>query len=518
VFEDPSLESKKRMEVDRILKPKIMGFSEASTGRGRTNSVHLTEEEAEEEDDESDGEMTSDDYDDSPALPPLVSTGSWAKYPWKSPTEGSHFDGNSSCAGSVSSSGSKFLAARNVPPPDDVSLESLPPEIVNKYFGPESKIHFYEVYRALNQKKNILSIGGYIDDADSGYMSLLNASSVVSTIPPPSPSAGDESEFSVVKLKSAMSKKPASVVSTDRVTSEQDKKEKARSDGEDAEDAGSIFSEDEAEGAESGQRVGGDHNDEVSTMASGSSIRRGSAEEDDDLFDEMSVSQSSSAFGTTVGDSKKMKQKHSKKIVPCIGESSRETDEGSESDFSTSVSALNINSPRTRFLSGCIANNIPPRNALVLRSKLSTLLFLEHHGIGDELAQLLASALGSMPLITSVNLADNNLNDDGLEPLLLSLVNCPMLREINFSENIIGPRAASALAALLSTPQCKIQAVRLKKANVDDGECQRFVDALRQNRHLEVGVVERKVDADSSSHFVSRNWIYQTTCWVKTKI
>jgi hypothetical protein len=142
-------------------------------------------------------------------------------------------------------------------------------------------------------------------------------------------------------------------------------------------------------------------------------------------------------------------------------------------------------SPRAKFLAGCIDKRIPPRNALMLRAKVSSVLFLEHHGMGDGLALLLAPALAAMPLVSGVNIADNNLTDVGLEPIIDSIGQCPLVKEFDISENIIGPKAAAALAKLLGNPLCKLSKITLRKCDIDDGECERFVDALKTNKHLQ---------------------------------
>lgn len=143
------------------------------------------------------------------------------------------------------------------------------------------------------------------------------------------------------------------------------------------------------------------------------------------------------------------------------------------------------NSPRAKFLAGCIDKKIPPRNALMLRSKVSSVLFLEHHGMGDDLALLLAPALVAMPLVSGVNIADNNLSDIGLEAIISSIAKCEHVRDVDISQNTIGPKAAAALARLLGNKECKLSKITMKKANIDDGECERFVEALKDNRYLQ---------------------------------
>ena len=183
---------------------------------------------------------------------------------------------------------------------------------------------------------------------------------------------------------------------------------------------------------------------------------------------------------------------HSENLLQHSSFFSTVEDEVSSEDESVLLGADNegymtyaCDSPRAKFLSGCIDKKIPPRNALILRAKVSSVLFLEHHGMGDDLAVLLAPALATMPFVSGINIADNNLTDIGLEPVISSIASCPKVRDLNISENIIGPRAASALATLLGNPLCKLTTVTMRKCDIDDGECERFVEALKENKYLQ---------------------------------
>ena len=166
----------------------------------------------------------------------------------------------------------------------------------------------------------------------------------------------------------------------------------------------------------------------------------------------------------------------------------------------TSSSSYEPASPRARFLAGCLARGLAPRSAIVLRSKLTTELNLAHQGMGDEFAELLAYGLNSIPALEILNIADNNLTDSGLKPLIDSIAANPNIVELNVSGNVIGPLASSALAEYLGRPQCLLKSLILEAADVDDSECNRIVESLMGNRHLEVGV---DISSPSSDHLIN---------------
>lgn len=59
---------------------------------------------------------------------------------------------------------------------------------------------------------------------------------------------------------------------------------------------------------------------------------------------------------------------------------------------------------------------------MVLRKNLTKRLDLQHHGIGDQMARLLAESLKSLPFIQAINIADNRLTDEGMGSVVLPLV------------------------------------------------------------------------------------------------
>lgn len=72
-----------------------------------------------------------------------------------------------------------------------------------------------------------------------------------------------------------------------------------------------------------------------------------------------------------------------------------------------------LQSPRSRFIAGCFAQKLNPRASLLVRKNLSKQLNLQHLGMGDALAALLAECLSTLPYVQSINIADNMLTDAG---------------------------------------------------------------------------------------------------------
>jgi Ca2+-binding EF-hand superfamily protein len=149
-----------------------------------------------------------------------------------------------------------------------------------------------------------------------------------------------------------------------------------------------------------------------------------------------------------------------------------------------SVKSYNANSPRARYLAGCLQQDIAPRCGMLLRGKETTSLWLDHLGMGDKLGVLLATGLHDMPLITSVNLTDNNLTDVSLKPLIDAIAGNPSITELFLSQNKIDSDASESLASYLSSKDCTLTKLVMRKADIDDGECHNFVEVLKHNKTL----------------------------------
>ena len=114
------------------------------------------------------------------------------------------------------------------------------------------------------------------------------------------------------------------------------------------------------------------------------------------------------------------------------------------------VDSYDIDSPRAIFLAGCLQYSIPPITVAVLRKKISSSINLAHMGIGNKVATVLASCIDKLPYLQLLDLTDNNLSDEGLSALLLSIAKHKTLQILDVSQNVIGPDSASALASYVS--------------------------------------------------------------------
>eukprot|EP01038_Epipyxis_sp_PR26KG_P005119 gene5119-7131_t len=153
-----------------------------------------------------------------------------------------------------------------------------------------------------------------------------------------------------------------------------------------------------------------------------------------------------------------------------------------------------ISSPRTKYIANCIKHDVNPHTGLLLRKNLTKQLNLQHQGMGDIRAQILAESIKSLPFIESINIADNRLTDDGMGPLILSILHIPNLIELNLSQNEIGPVAAKALFDYLVSSECPLERLILQNADVDDFECDRFIEAVKVNKSLrELDLSQNKI-------------------------
>lgn len=141
-------------------------------------------------------------------------------------------------------------------------------------------------------------------------------------------------------------------------------------------------------------------------------------------------------------------------------------------------------SPRSRYVMACLSKGLTPKASLIVRKMLTRSLDLQHKGIGDEMAALLAESLKAMPCLERVNLEDNNLSDEGMGPILQALSHVTSLRSLNLASNEIGGVAAEELGNYLVRDDCPLQTLTLHHADVDDFEGERFVNALASNTSL----------------------------------
>lgn len=132
-------------------------------------------------------------------------------------------------------------------------------------------------------------------------------------------------------------------------------------------------------------------------------------------------------------------------------------------------------SARTKFLMGCVRRGILPQPSLIIRKELTTTLSIASFGIGNDMAILLAASIANLPLLEGLSVADNNLTDVGLVPIVKALIKCPTLRTFDLSRNKVDKETAKALLEFISSPGCNLMNLRMSNANVDDTEAAKFV-------------------------------------------
>eukprot|EP00981_Chlorochromonas_danica_P015799 scaffold14461_cov250-Ochromonas_danica.AAC.9 len=142
-------------------------------------------------------------------------------------------------------------------------------------------------------------------------------------------------------------------------------------------------------------------------------------------------------------------------------------------------------SARTKYLMGCVQQNILPRPALIIRKEYSSFLNLSSLGMGNELAIILAEALDSVPLLEALSIADNALDDRGLVPIVRKLALCQSLKIFDLSQNKVDARTAEALRHFLTSNSCHLSVLKMSNANLDDDEAFRFMESIAVRNSLE---------------------------------
>eukprot|EP01035_Chromulina_nebulosa_P020409 gene20409-26486_t len=150
------------------------------------------------------------------------------------------------------------------------------------------------------------------------------------------------------------------------------------------------------------------------------------------------------------------------------------------SDINT-VSSYAPHSPRATYIIGLLRSHLPPRASILLRNKFTTELNLAHLGIGDQLAIILAKALPSLPCLEIANFKNNNLTDSGLEAIINSIAGHENLVELDISSNKIDDNAAAALGSYIGRRNCPLRSLKLSDADIEDSECNQFVEHLMLN-------------------------------------
>jgi len=143
---------------------------------------------------------------------------------------------------------------------------------------------------------------------------------------------------------------------------------------------------------------------------------------------------------------------------------------------------------RTKFLYACTMAReglgIPPRMGPIIRKSRTITINLSHQGMGDELAVLFGKALGDIPEVQRVDVSDNRLSDVGCYAILHALEKKRDLKSLIIGTNKIDGAAAEKMAQMMADPECPLTQLGLSGADLDDGECVEFIEALATNRNL----------------------------------
>ena len=83
-----------------------------------------------------------------------------------------------------------------------------------------------------------------------------------------------------------------------------------------------------------------------------------------------------------------------------------------------------------------------------------------------------------------MDISDNGLSDEGLKPMLASILRIPTLTELNVSENKIDGDSAESLAVYCAARSCPLVKLTMMKADVDDFEGAVFIEGLQNNVNL----------------------------------
>lgn len=216
---------------------------------------------------------------------------------------------------------------------------------------------------------------------------------------------------------------------------------------------------------------------------------------------------SSKAINSARSSPSKIKQQSSLRMKD-VNEAHKHRSEGGNDDaqsqltLQTSVAALSAangieawdelssqtnpvpGSPRTKYIAGCLRAGLQPLPNILLRREFTTKISLAHFGMGDAMGCVLAQCISQLPHVESIDFHDNNLTDTSLKHLIAALIDMPDLRELNLSRNKIDGESSDAMAEWFARADCPIVNLILQNADIDDGECDRFVQCLVSNEKL----------------------------------
>lgn len=142
-------------------------------------------------------------------------------------------------------------------------------------------------------------------------------------------------------------------------------------------------------------------------------------------------------------------------------------------------------SARTRFLRGCLEHGVLPQPALIIRKELTTILNISAMGIGNEMCTLLARSLELLPVLEGLLIADNNLSDEGLVPIVKKLSFCKYIQRLDISSNKIESECLKELTHYFTSTSCQLIDLKLRSGNLDDYAVRNLISSFSVHSTLQ---------------------------------
>lgn len=139
---------------------------------------------------------------------------------------------------------------------------------------------------------------------------------------------------------------------------------------------------------------------------------------------------------------------------------------------------INNNRPisaRTKYLTGCLENNILPQPTLIIRKELTTMLDLTSLGVGDDHAIVFSKSLPLLPALEGLSIANNSLSDRGIVAIISQLHLCKSLKFFDLSRNKVTDGTADALQSFLSSYGCRLKSLIMSNVELADHQVSKFL-------------------------------------------
>lgn len=142
-------------------------------------------------------------------------------------------------------------------------------------------------------------------------------------------------------------------------------------------------------------------------------------------------------------------------------------------------------SPRSMYLREVDKNNLLPLSLLLRKENKPLGLYLGHRGLGDDRLLPVVQVLEKLPALQTIDLSDNRLTDKTLTMFAVKLQELHSLTYLDLSYNKID-ESSSVIMDYIIHPRCKLNALILNGADVDDNECGNLAKAISLNKTIQI--------------------------------